>query len=140
MSYLLDTNVVSEWLKPQPDPGLVSWTHTVDEDRTYLSVVTIGELREGMERMPPGRRRERHTEWLDDDLLVRFEGRVLPVDVEVADAWGRMMARTKKVGRCVEVVDALIAATAEAHRLEVVTRNVAHFSATGVKICNPWSG
>ncbi|WP_205856587.1 type II toxin-antitoxin system VapC family toxin [Phytoactinopolyspora endophytica] len=131
---------MSEWHKPRPDPGLIRWTDTVDEDRTYLSVVTIGELREGMERMPPGRRRDRLNRWLDDELPVRFERRILPVDIETGDVWGRMMARTKKVGRCIDAVDGFIAATAEVHGLEVITRNVPHFESTGVKICNPWSG
>lgn len=138
MNYLLDTNVVSEWAKPRPDPGLIKWTHLVDEDRTYVSVITIGELRKGAERMPPGWRRERLREWLGDELSVRFERRILPVGIETGDAWGRMMARTETVGRCVGPTDGLIAATAEVHGLQVVTRNVKHFEPTGVPVHNPW--
>lgn len=140
MNYLLDTNVVSEWIKPRPDSGLIRWTHTVDEDRTYVSVITIGELRKGAERMPAGRRRERLREWLGDELSVRFERRILPVDYETGDAWGRMMARTEIDGRRVGSKDGLIAATAEVHGLQVVTRNVKHFEPTGVPVHNPWSG
>lgn len=140
MNYLLDTNTVSEWLKPRPDPGLISWTHSVDEDRTYLSVITIGELRKGAHRLPAGRRRERLREWLTDELRVRFERRILPVDIETGDAWGRMTARMEMVGQQLGDRDGLIAATAEVHGLEVVTRNVKHFEPTGVPVHNPWTG
>lgn len=138
MSYLLDTNAVSEWVKPRPNRGLASWLHEVDEDRTYLSVLTLGELRKGIERLPEGAKRERLSAWLADDLVDRFAGRILPVDVQVSDVWGRMVARAELVGRVVPGIDGLIAATALAHRLDVVTRNVAHFDGV-VDVINPWT-
>ena len=92
MSFLLDTNVVSEWTKPRPNAGVLAWLADVDEDRVFLSVVTIAELRHGIERLPAGRRRSRLDEWLNAELMLRFEGRILPVDGRVADECGRLVA------------------------------------------------
>lgn len=139
MNFLLDTNAVSEWIKPQPDRGLVEWLDSIDEDRTYLSVLTFGELRRGLDRMADGRRRERLVRWLTDELADRFEGRLLPIDDVIAQAWGRMRARADLMGRSVDPTDALFAATAESHGLTLVTRNVRDFEATGVPIVNPWA-
>lgn len=139
MNYLLDTNIVSEWVKPRPDSGVVSWLETVDEDRVFISVVTLAELRYGIERMPSGGRRRRLEEWLQDELPARFEGRVLPVDGAVADAWGRVVARSESYGRRVGALDGFIAATAEARGLALVTRNTADFQFSVNGVVNPWS-
>lgn len=139
MTYLLDTTAVSEWVKPRPDPGIARWLDEVDEDRTFLSVITVGELRRGVERLASGRRRNDLTSWLDNQLPERFEGRMLPVGKEVADVWGRLTARLERRGRKIGAMDALIAATAEHHRLRVVTRNVSDFEPTGVAVVNPWT-
>jgi hypothetical protein len=138
MSFLLDTNAISEWVKPRPDPGLVRWLDHVDEDRTYISVITLGELRKGVDRLADGRRRERLDHWLSDELPDRFAHRILPVDAMVADRWGRLLAGTEKAGSPIDSTDALIATTALVHRLQVVTRNVAHFRPTGVPLLCPW--
>ena len=139
MNFLLDTNVVSEWTKPRPDGGVVAWLAETDEDRVFISVVTLAELRYGVERMPAGARRNRLDTWVKEQLPARFEERVLPIDSETADAWGRVMARGKTAGRPVGTMDAFIAATAERYRLTLVTRNVADFDALGVGLINPWS-
>lgn len=138
MSFLLDTTAVSEWVKPRPDKGLVRWLDEVDEDRTYLSVLTLGELRKGVERLAPGVKQERLRRWLGVDLVDRFDGRLLPVDELVADAWGALLARGELAGQVVPAVDGLIAATAQVNGLEVVTRNVAHFVSAGVRAICPW--
>lgn len=138
MTFLLDTNVVSEWSKPRPDPAVVRWLDAVDEDRVYLSVVTLGELREGVDRLPAGRRRDRLHMWLVDDLRARFDGHLLPVDDVVADRWGALRAAAGGTGRTLPVVDALIAATALVHSLVVVTRNVRDLRGLGVQIVDPW--
>jgi predicted nucleic acid-binding protein len=139
VNFLLDTNVVSEWVKPRPEPRVVEWLETVDEDRVFLSVVTLGELRYGIERLAEGRRRQRLEEWLRADLLLRFEGRVLPVDAAVADAWGVIAAGRDRAGRPIGVMDALMAATAETHNLTLVTRNSGHFQPTVKMIFDPWT-
>lgn len=140
MNYLLDTNAVSEWVKPKPDDGLVRWLDEIDEDRTFLSVLTVGELRKGIERLAPGARKRRLSGWLADELVERFADRLLPVDVAVAEAWGRILARAETTGVTVAGVDGLIAATAEVNELTVVTRNAAHFRPTGVGVHCPWAG
>jgi toxin FitB len=139
MSFLLDTNAISEWVKPRPDPGIVRWLDEVDEDRTYLSVITVGELRKGVDRLANGRRRDRLEQWLTGELPDRFGGRMLPVDVAIADEWGRVLARAEKAGTA-GGIDALIAATAKVHGLQVVTRNVAHFRYLGAPVISPWHG
>ncbi len=138
IGYLLDTNAISEWMKPLPDPGLMDWSHATDEDLLYLSAVTIGEVRRGVERLPDGRRKARLTAWLAEDIIDRFGKRLLPVDAAVAQAWGRMRARADRQGQAVDPIDGLIAATAESHGLTVVTRNRKDFANTGVPVISPW--
>jgi predicted nucleic acid-binding protein len=139
MSFLLDTNVVSEWLKPRPNPGIVNWLTKVDESQTFLSVVTITEVRYGVERMAAGSRRRRLDEWLGRELLPRFEGRIISVDIAVADACGRLVARSEALGRPIEPRDAFLAATAEVYDFTLVTRNVSDFQPTIKAILSPWS-
>lgn len=140
MSYLLDTNAISEWVRPRPDPGIAGWLDEVDEDRTYLSVITLGELRKGVDRLAEGRRRDRLDWWLASELPGRFGERILPVDAAVADEWGRLLAIGENAGTAVGGIDDLISATAKVHGLQVVTRNVAHFRHAGVGVICPWSG
>ena len=139
MSFLLDTNVLSEWLKPRPNPGVVDWLAKVDESQTFLSVLTITEVRYGIERMAAGGRRKRLDEWLRRELLPRFDGRVIPVDISVADACGGLVARSEALGRPIESRDAFIAATAEVYELMLVTRNASDFQPTLKEILSPWS-
>jgi len=138
VSFLLDTNIVSEWVKLRPNPGVIAWLAEVDEDRVFLSVVTLAELRYGIERMAEGRRRKRIEEWLRDELPVRFEGRVLPVDNAVAEAWGRVVAHREAAGRSIGVIDAFIAATAQIHGLTIVTRNASDFESSVKATVNPY--
>src|SRR5256885_761152 len=98
MSFLLDTNVVSEWMKPQPHLGVIAWLDQVDEDRTFLSVVTLTELRYGVDRLPAGTRRKRFEDWLEHDLPLRFEGRILSIDGAIADAGGRLLSQGDAAG------------------------------------------
>jgi hypothetical protein len=139
VNFLLDTNVVSEWTKPRPDAGVVTWLARADEDRVFISVITLAELRHGIERLPPGARYDRLDVWLVEQVPARFEARVLPIDAATANVWGRVMARGQAGGRPVGAMDAFIAATAEQHDLTLVTRNVADFDALGIRLVNPWS-
>ena len=138
MSFLLDTNVVSEWTKPRPNPGVVEWLGQVDEDEVFLSVVTFAELRHGIERLPISTRRRQLDEWLRNELPVRFEARIIGVDGAIADEWGRLVARREGRGRPIQAMDALIAATAQVHGLTLVTRNTADFHPSVKSILNPW--
>jgi len=139
MSFLLDTNVVSEWVKPHPHAGVVAWLAQADEDRTFLSVITLAELRYGVERMAAGIRQRRLDEWLRNELLPRFEGRILSIDISIADLWGKVVARREALGRPISAQDAFIAATAEIHGLTLVTRNAQDFRPTLKALVNPWA-
>jgi predicted nucleic acid-binding protein len=138
VNFLLDTNVVSEWVRPRPDAGVIDWLENADEDRIFISVITLAELRHGVEQLTDGGRRKRLDGWLREELPQRFSGRVLPVDDAVADAWGRLMARSKKVGRPIQPMDGFVAAIAQVHMLGLVTRNVADFKSVLKTIINPW--
>ncbi len=136
--YLLDTNVVSEFVKPRPEPRVFAWLADVDEERVFLSVASFAEIRFGVERMPEGRRRAHLAEWLTDDLPTRFAGRILDADRSVADAWGRVVARAQRAGVTVSAMDAFFAATAEVRALTLVTRNVRDFAKLGIPLLDPW--
>jgi toxin FitB len=138
VSYLLDTNVVSEWVKPRPDAQVVRWLAEADEDALYLSVVTLAELRHGVALLPEGDRRDRLAEWLAADLPARFEGRLLLIDADIGLQWGDLMANTRKSGVGLSAMDGFIAATAIMHRLTLVTRNTGDFAPLGVDLLNPW--
>jgi toxin FitB len=138
VNFLLDTNVVSEWTKPQPNAGVTEWLEEVEEENVYLSVVTFAELRHGIERLDPGSRRKRLDTWLRSELPQRFEGRIAPVDGAVADEWGRLVARCEARGKPIPAMDALIAATAQVHDLTLVTRNVSDFKFALKSLLNPW--
>jgi predicted nucleic acid-binding protein len=140
VNFLLDSNVVSEWARLRPDTGVVTWLAQADEDRLFISVITLAELRHGIDRMAAGRRRSRLEEWLRNELVARFETRILYVDERVADAWGGIVARREGIGRRIGVMDAFIAATAEVKGLTLVTRNEADFRPSVKSIVNPWTG
>ena len=138
MSFLLDTNAVSEWVKPRPNPGLIGWMESTDEDRVFISVVTLADLRYGVERLAAGARRRRLEEWLGRELPLRFEGRMLPVDADVAEAWGKTVSRSEAMGRPIGAMDAFLAATAEVHQLTLVTRDVSDFKVLKT-VMSPWT-
>lgn len=136
MSYLVDTNVLSELRRKSPDTGVIEWFAKRPATTLYLSVLTLGELRKGVDGLTDTVRRASLLDWLEIELPAFFTGRILPVDVHVADRWGRLLAAA---GRPVPAIDSLIGATAAHHGLSLVTRNVRDFSDFGLEIINPWS-
>jgi predicted nucleic acid-binding protein len=138
LSFLLDTNAISEPGRPRPDPSFEYWFSSIEEAAIFLSVVTLGELRHGVAMLADGARR-RHLEGLHLTLMRRYESQILPVDLSVALAWGELAARHRSLGRRPSVTDELIAATAQVHDLVVVTRNISDFEASGCRIVCPWS-
>lgn len=136
--YLLDTNCISEAVRPQPDPRVAKWVQGIDENLLYVSVLTLGEIRKGIGSLPESRRRARLEVWLTVDLRTRFGERILPVDYRIADRWGVLAAHTRKRGRQVSIIDGLLAATAVEHDLVVVSRNEGDFAAFELAVINPW--
>ncbi|CAL80667.1 putative plasmid stability protein [Bradyrhizobium sp. ORS 278] len=139
MNFLLDTNVLSEVRRPAPNPRVIGWLDTVDEDRVFISVASIAELARGIELMAQGRRRAALASWLNHDLPARFADRVLPIDLAVATRWGDLMAASHRTGIALSVMDGFFAATALVNELTLVTRNVKDFAATGTRLFNPWT-
>jgi toxin FitB len=135
--WLIDTNIVSEWVKPRPDARIAGWLDEVDEDLIFLSVVSLAEIRFGVERLAPGRRRSRLDQWLRAELPERFEGRIVRVDGQVADACGRLLARARQAGRGLGAMDALIGATCLACDLVLATRNLGDFDGLGIELHAP---
>jgi toxin FitB len=139
VNFLLDTHVISEGAKPRPNRGVMDWLATTSEDRLFLSVVSLAELRHGIERMDKGKRRVALDLWLTADLLLRFGDRLLTIDTATADLWGRTIARAQAAGRPIGAMDAFLAATAEQHQLVLVTRNMSDFEVIGTQLFNPWA-
>jgi len=139
LSFLLDTNVISEWVKPKPHAGVIRWLAEADEDRVFISVISIAEVRRGLERMAKGKRRERIAAWLWEDLPARFEGRILPVDFAIAQEWGVTIEKVRSRGISISVMDGFLAATAHTRELTVVTRNTKDFRDLGLEIFDPWT-
>ncbi len=138
MSYLLDTNVVSESMRPRPNRAVTSWLAETDEDHIFLSTISIAEIRRGIALMGAGKRRDLLDRWLAEDLPERFEGRLLDVDIDVANAWGEMMGEGRRRGIALSVLDGFLAATARVHALTLVTRDAGGFAGCGVALLNPW--
>jgi len=135
VSYLLDTNVLSELRRKQPEPAVVKWVGERPRQSLHLSVLTLGEIRKGIETVKDRRHRQALADWLEVGLPQYFLGRLLPIDELVADRWGRLVAAA---ARPVPAIDGLLAATAARHDLALVTRNVRDFSGLGVAVINPW--
>lgn len=136
MSYLIDTNVLSELRRREPDANVVRWLERRPATTLYLSVLTLGELRKGIEALPESERKRALVDWLEVELPGFFAGRVLPIDARVADRWGHLAAQA---GRPVPAIDSLLAATALTHDLTLVTRNLRDFQYPGLAVIDPWS-
>jgi predicted nucleic acid-binding protein len=137
--FLLDTNVLSEFnRRGELDPLVQQWLEAADPELLYVSVLTLGEIRLGVELLPPSKPRSQLEQWLDRDLPEWFEGRILPVDQSVAERWGLLRAQAQMKGRPLSVIDALLAATALQHNLTLVSRNVSDFPVAGLAIVDLW--
>jgi len=134
MNYLLDTCVISEFTTKQPDQKVIEWIDSVDDSRLFLSALTIGEIQHGIAKLPESRKRRDLEKWLNDELLVRFDGRILPLTVDVFLTWGNLVAKTRPL----PAMDSMIVALALHHDACLVTRNVKDFDGTDVEIVNPW--
>lgn len=138
MRYLLDTSVLTEPARPRPDAGVLAWLEARPALELAISVLTLGEIENGVQLLPPGPKRERLEEWLAAELPRQFTGRILAVDVRVSREWGRLTAEGRRAGRELPAVDGLLLATAAAHGLTFVTRNERDCAGRGVPVLNPW--
>ncbi len=139
MSYLIDTNVISELVRPKPDAAVLDWFSRTPDEAVFLSVLSLGEIRKGVEKLTSPEeapRREKLRLWLEHDLRDWFGPRILPIGPDVADHWGRLLAQA---GRPVPAIDSLLAATALHHDLRLVTRNTRDFDYAGLEVINPWA-
>jgi predicted nucleic acid-binding protein len=138
MPYLLDTNVVAEAMRAQPDTHVMTWLVAQSSAAVYLSVLTIGEIEQGIVRSAHPRRAERLRRWLHEDLIPGFGTRILAVDAAVMRQWGQITGRASLQGRPVGLVDSLLAATAITHGLILANRNARDVAALPVQTVNPW--
>ena len=138
MNYLLDTCVLSEFTRPRPDRRLILWLDSVDEERLFLSVITIGEIQRGIARLPECRRKTELFTWMNDALLERFTQRIVELDARTMLLWGSLTADAETSGHPLPVMDSLIAASALRHDMAITTRNVVDYLPCGVQVANPW--
>jgi len=138
MNYLLDTCVISELIRENPDANVVSWISGTSETSLYMSVLTIGEIHKGIEKLPESKKKDRLHKWVNSDLCIRFKNRILDLDLDVSTKWGQIQGKAEQVGKPMPLIDGLIAATALSHDLIVVTRNTKDMEQSGVTLINPW--
>lgn len=136
MKYLLDTCVISELTKPKPNIKLVEWINKTPSESLFLSVITVGEIRKGLSKLPKSKRKERLTVWLNI-LLKEYKERILSINLTVAENWGVIQGNAEKSGIPMSSIDSFLAATAYTHNLTVVTRNEKDFNQIPIK--NPWN-
>jgi predicted nucleic acid-binding protein len=136
---LLDTNVISAFIRPEPDQAVMSWLDIQSPESMWTTSISVYELRFGVELLASGRRRKLLEEALDNALKEEFDGRVIPFDVPAAQAAGRIAAARRRIGRSVEVRDVQIAGIALARKAAVATRNIRHFEGLGIPLIDPWS-
>lgn len=138
MSWLLDTCVISELVKPDPCAAVVNWVNAREENTLYLSALTFGELEKGLAKLPDSARRTRIQDWVRCDLVDRFRDRILSIDSAAAACWGALSGAAEARGEPLPVIDSLIAATSLRHDLTVVTRNLTDFKRCGARCVSPW--
>jgi len=138
VKFLLDTNILSEVRRPKPNTGILQWLDQVDEDRVFISVITLAEIQRGISLLAAGRKQDELTKWLSHDLQYRFEGRILTIDAKTALSWGDLMAASKLRGFALASMDGFLAATAKTYDLTLVTHNLKDFSGLNIQLLDPW--
>jgi len=138
LKYLLDTCVISELVRPQPNKNVTQWFRLQKERDLYLSVLTFGEIRKGIDKAKDIIHKDKLNLWVEKDLYLRFKGRILPIDLSVANKWGKTQAIAELKGLPMPTIDGLIATTGLVHNCIVVTRNTADMQQSQVELLNPW--
>lgn len=140
MNYILDTNVISEAISKLPNERVMNWMRSIDSQKLYLSVVTIGEIKKGIEKLSESRRKEDIKSWFENNLFTQFDGRILEIDIPTIILWGELVGKLEQRGRKLPAFDSLIAATAKYHNYTLVTRNEKDFVGIDINIFNPFEG
>jgi predicted nucleic acid-binding protein len=138
MKFLLDTCVISEIIRQKPSGKVIKWIKKEDESNLFISVLTLGELHKGIEKLPASKRKEELHNWVENDLSERFWNKIIDIDIQVAMMWGKIQGMTERIGRPMPAIDSLIAATGITYHLTVVTRNTSDMKESGVALLNPW--
>ena len=138
MKYLLDTCVISEVIKRKPSSKVIKWIKQEEESNFFISVLTIGELHKGIEKLDKSKRKEELHNWVENDLKERFCNRIINIDMQVVMVWGKIQGMTERAGKPMPAIDSLIAATGVTHHLTVVTRNTSDMKESGAALLNPW--
>jgi predicted nucleic acid-binding protein len=138
MKYLLDTCVISEIIKPKADKNVISWMQNQDEESLYLSVLTFGEIEKGIEKSPDEAKKRKLQLWVEEDLKKRFEGRIVPINLDISVKWGAIQGTAELQGKPMPAIDGLIAVSGLVHNYIVVTRNVSDMEQSTVELLNPW--
>jgi toxin FitB len=138
MNFLLDTCVISEIVRQKPSKKVAQWIKNANENNLFISVLTIGEIYKGIEKLPESKKKEDLYNWVENDLKERFWNRIIGIDIKVSMMWGKIQGTTERAGRPMPAIDALIAATGITHHLTLVTRNISDMKDSGVMLLNPW--
>ena len=138
MKYLLDTCVISEVIKRKPSSNIIKWIKQEEERNFFISVLTIGELHKGIEKLDKSRRKDELHNWVENDLKERFCNRIINIDMPVVTMWGKIQGMAERIGKPMPAIDSLIAATGITHHLTVVTRNISDMKESGAVLYNPW--
>ncbi len=138
MKYMLDTCVLSEFTRRQPEQRVIDWLNRNSEEDLFISVITIGEVQRGIERLSDSKRKTELIQWMTQGLLRRFDGRIVSIDAETMIIWGSLITRMESQGKPIGVMDSLIIASAMQYKMIVATRNINDFHPSGVRVINPW--
>lgn len=138
MNYLLDTCVISELIKKSPSPKVVKWISNIEETNLFISVLTIGEIHKGIEKLLKSKKKGKLHKWVNYDLQERFKNRIISFDPQIVAVWGQIQAHSETLGKPLPAIDGQIAATGISYNLTVVTRNTTDMEVSGVALLNPW--
>lgn len=138
MNYILDTNIVSELIAKQPNQTVIEWIKTLNPENLFLSVITIGEIRKGIAKLPESLRKKNIQIWLESELLIDFEEIILPINLPVILLWGELVGELEKKGRKLPTLDSLIAASTKYHNYTLITRNAKDFEGIDILVINPF--
>lgn len=140
MNYILDTCVISELIKKDPDKKVIKWISNIDENALFITSITVGEIVKGIERLKEGKRKNDLIGWINIDLKERFKNRIIAFDTESATVWGKVQATTELKGKPLPAIDGIIASIGIANKMVIATRNISDMKESGAVLYNPWDG